>query len=71
MQRSMDRLPLKENLNFLLVDPRDDTCANLVLTSVDLTSGMHCIITVRLPLEKSRGGGGPTIQGADEEGEKR
>ena len=24
LQRSLDGLPLKENLNFLMVDPRDD-----------------------------------------------
>ena len=34
LQRSLDGLPLRENLNFLMVDPRDDLVSNDLMQSI-------------------------------------
>ena len=36
LQRSLDGLPLKENLNFLMVDPRDDLVSNDLMQSISI-----------------------------------
>ena len=36
LQRSLDGLPLRENLNFLMVDPRDDLVSNDLMQSISI-----------------------------------